>query len=164
MPPSKIGNALNALMSSRIDAALTRDVPYIHVHTQQVISACRLVISTIPGWDTGTEINPSEDSKFNDDVRLDGCYIALIELPFVIHPKSVTLRFKHPLTDIKTSVQVGEMWNVADPVEPGMFYSSRFQRCIEASDMSSVCHYFSRANLNSLSLVYIGQDYCIKLL
>ena len=167
LPPSKIGKALNALMSNRIHAALTSDVPCAACHTEQVTSECKIVISTIPGWDTGSEFYPSEDLKSDDDVCFNGIYLALIELPFLIHPKCITLKFKQSLIDIKTSVQVVcESWNVADHVESGNVYSSRFQRSIEDDSMSLVCHDFSRVTPNSFKsrfvLVRISASNCFN--
>ena len=122
LPPSKIGNALNALLYQRIDGAFScfRSPFRAFSMPGEVHAVCTLVVSDIPNWHTGMAFDPGKEVSCKEELFEVGNYMLLIELPFLIYPKDVTLEFNPPAINIRTSVHgVLESWDVSKVIQAG---------------------------------------------
>ena len=148
LPPSKIGNALNALLNQRVDGALSRArSPYRAFQQEEVHAECTLVVSDIPNWQTGTAFYPGKEIPSKKEHFEIGQYMLLIELPFLMHPKEVTLEFKQPALNIKTAVLgVLESWDISKETQSGNLIHTYSEHNEGLSKDNSISHSFTSQN------------------
>ena len=71
----------------------------------------------------------------------------LIELPFLMHPKQVTLEFKHSALNIKTEVQgVLESWDISKETQTDNIIHAYSQHNNGLSKDASISHSFASQN------------------
>ena len=149
LPPSKTGKALNALLNQKVDRAISHTrSPYQPFQKEEVLAECKLVVSDIPNWQTGSFFNPGEEKTAKEKHFEIGQYMLLIELPFLIHPKQVTLEFKKPALNIKTAIQgVLESWDIYKETKTANIIHA-LSKCYKgcSNDTSTINHSFSSQN------------------
>jgi len=148
LPPSKIGNALNALLNQRVDGAFSRvRSPYRAFQQEELHTECRLVVSDIPNWQTGTAFDPGKEIPSKEEHFEVGKYMLLIELPFLMHPKEVTLEFKQAALDIETAIQgVLESWDISKETQPVNAIHAYLEHNKQLSKDNSISHSFTLQN------------------
>ena len=148
LPPSKIGNALNALLNQRIDRAFSHVKPPFRAFQQEEVQAeCTLVISDIPNWKTGTAFDPGKEVPSKEEHFEAGKYMLLIELPFLMYPKEVTLEFKQPTLNIKTAIQgVIESLDISKETQSVNVMHAYLEHNEETSKPNSISHTFTLQN------------------
>ena len=114
IPPSEIGIALSDLFDKRVEFIFSQGKSqHTFLQREEVISDCSILSSDIPGWKTGDEFIPGEAVSSQKDQFKQGKYILLVELPFLMHLKEVTLEFDNSILGLKTAVQgVLEPWGI----------------------------------------------------
>ena len=144
LPPTKIGNALNTVLNQKIDKAFSRtESQSIFLQHEEVKSECNLVFGDIPSWYTGTKFYPGKEISSNKEKFKKEQYMLLIELPFLIHPKQITLEFQQPVANIKTTVQgVLESWDICKRSQPGNVINALSGRNCKPSKDTSIEHSF----------------------
>jgi tetratricopeptide (TPR) repeat protein len=145
LPPSKIGNALNAFLTQKVDAAFSPNRSNIQLLQQEEVKyECNLVVSDIPNWQTGKAFYPGKEMPSSEEPFEIGQYMLLIELPFLMHPNQITLEFEQPALNIKTAVQgVLESWDVYKDTQEVNIIHGLFLRDAGSSKSTTIRHSFA---------------------
>ena len=145
LPPSKIGYALNNLLNKRIYRALSQSKTKCQFFQQEDVKGkCRIVISDIPSWQTGEEFEPGQEINFNEECLKIGQQMLLIELPFLMHPKEVSLTFKKNTSEIRTAVQyILEPWDGPQKARTENIINAHSKPTLRASENNSINHSFT---------------------
>ena len=104
---------------------------------------CRIVISDIPSWQTG-KFEPGQEINFNEECLKIGQQMLLIELPFLMHPKEVSLTFKKNTSEIRTAVQyILEPWDGPQKARTENIINAHSKPTLRASENNSINHSFT---------------------
>jgi len=112
---NNIGVALSNLASARASITLNKYHPLNRpFHKSEITANCRILVSNIPNWESGTEFMPQKLIS-GEECFVDGkIYLSLIQLPFGMKLKEVFLDFDSNCTLIKSSVQaIQELYNLS---------------------------------------------------
>ena len=147
MPPHQLGIALNTLACTRVNTA-----PYnclaLHqdFHKEEITTDCRVIVSNIPNWESGSLFAPGEINMIDATGSLDGLYMLLIELPFSIHPKEVILTFQWSASAINTAIQaVQESSDLSKELTTDNVINA-YRKAPESPDGNSLKHLFDKGS------------------
>ena len=145
LPPSKIGNALNSLLNARINRAFSSvTLPCQFLQREEVCAKCILTVSDVPGWKTGVAFTPGNEIVSEGNCFEIGQYMMLIELPFLVHPKEISLEFSLATHNIKTAVQgVFESWEVSNEMQVVNVINAYSSHACGLSTDTSIIHSFT---------------------
>ena len=153
LPPTITGNMLNNLLNKRLMGAFAfMETPFKSLQQDAVVAESKIVISDIPGWNSGAIFNPGEPISLEPDVNYfeNGEYMMVIELPFLMHPKNVILEFRQRVHQINTKLCcVLEPWDIScDTQKFNLIDATLEQRSDSISD-TSLTHSFVKPNAQS---------------
>ena len=145
LPPSKIGYALNACANNRITRALSEaSCSYQLLQQEEILAMCRLAFSDIPDFSSGMQFAPGILSDQKDICLPSGEYMLVIELPFLIYPKELELKFAKPMDGIEIRVQgVQEPWDVSQELISENILCSNSNQVGSSSRRNSSLHCFN---------------------
>ena len=136
------------MLNLRVDAAFSSiKLPYKSLQQEEVHTECRLVVSDIPNWHTGTVFIPGKEIAIKEEYFEIGQHMMLIKLPFLMHPQEVTLKFKESARNIKSTVQgVLESWDISKDIQTGNIVNALFKHYDGPSGDTSISHSFASQN------------------
>jgi len=116
---NNIGVTLSNLASAKANSASKEYAPLNRpFHKSEITANCRILVSNIPNWESGTEFMPQKFISGKECLVDNQIYLSLIQLPFGMKLKEVFLDFDSNCTLIKSSVQaVQELYDLSKEYE-----------------------------------------------
>jgi len=116
---NNIGIALSNLASARANITLKNYSPMNRsIHKSEITANCRILVSNIPNWESGTEFTPQKLINGEEYLVDSQKYLSLIQFPFGMNLREVFLDFDSDCSLIKTSVQaVQELYDISKEYE-----------------------------------------------